>query len=99
WRGLLHRARCASAGSWLGLQRPNRSGEGRRHQRGVVAVDAAGPGFSRRHSQTSTGHTNAPIAIEARIAEIGRSKNGRMLPSDLISDVTKACSTIVPITM
>ena len=35
----------------------------------------------------------------ARIAEIGRSKNGRIEPSDLISEVTKACSTIVPITM
>ena len=41
------------------------------------------------------GHISAPIANVARIAEIGRSKNGNMLPSDLISEVTNACSTMV----
>ncbi len=48
-------------------------------------------------TQTSTGQISAPIAMAARIAAIGRSKNGRMLPSDLISEVTNACSTMVPI--
>ena len=39
------------------------------------------------------------MVIAASTAETGRSKNGRMLPSDLISEVTKLCSTIVPMTM
>src|SRR5882724_9336576 len=62
-----------------------------------AAAEAGDPRRSRCHSQSSTGQIVAPIANAARIAEIGRSKNGRMLPSDLISEVTKACSTMVPI--
>ena len=31
------------------------------------------------------------------MAATGRLKNGQMLPSDLISEVTKLCSTMVPI--
>ena len=55
--------------------------------RRVQPADAAGaaPRLSRRHTQTSTGQISAPIAMAARIAAIGRSKNGNMLPSDLIS--------------
>src|SRR5262245_1839076 len=72
---------------------------GRRRDQRDVAAAAAAAGFSLRQAQTSTGQSSAPIAMEARIAATGRSKNGRMLPSDLISEVTKACSTMVPITM
>src|SRR5206468_5294914 len=66
-------------------------------QRADAAAGASPLSF--RHTQTSTGQTSAPIAMAARIAAIGRSKNGNMLPSDLISEVTNACSTMVPITM
>src|SRR5262245_43910452 len=79
-----------------------RAGQARaraRRQRGVAAADAVARGFSRRRSQTSTGQTDAPMAMDARITATGRSKKGGILPSDLISDVTKACSTIVSITM
>src|SRR3954452_13029912 len=62
-------------------------------------VEAADSRLNRCQTQSNTGQINAPVAIEARIAEIGRSKNGRMLPSDLINDVTNACSTMVPITI
>src|SRR3954454_11509034 len=67
-------------------------------QRAEVA-EAADSRLNRCQTQSNTGQINAPIAIEARIAEIGRSKHGRMLPSDLINDVTNACSTMVPITI
>ncbi len=50
------------------------------------------------YSQNPIGHSSAPMVNEARIVETGRLKNGQMLPSDLISDVTKLCSTIEPIT-
>src|SRR6185295_1024608 len=60
---------------------------------------AGAPPLIFRHTQTSTGQMSAPIAMAARIAAIGRSKNGNMLPSDLISEVTNACSTMVPMTM
>ena len=62
-----------------------------------AAVDRAGR--ARRLSQIKSGHTNAPIASVASTAETGRSKNGSRLPSDLMSDVTKLCSNMVPITM
>ena len=55
------------------------------------------PSFRLTH--TSSGQANAAKVQAARIAEIGRSKNGRIEPSDLISEVTNACSTIVPMTM
>jgi hypothetical protein len=48
-------------------------------------VAGTGSRLSFRHTQTSTGQISAPIAMAARIAAIGRSKNGRTLPSDLIS--------------
>ena len=41
----------------------------------------------------------APMVQAARTAATGRLKKGRMLPSDLIRDVTKFCSTIVPMTI
>src|SRR5207245_7714943 len=66
-------------------------------QRADAAAGASPLSF--RQTQTSIGQISAPIAMAARIAAIGRSKNGNMLPSDLISEVTNACSTIVPITM
>jgi hypothetical protein len=54
----------------------------------AAGTAAAGPTFP----HTSSGHARAPIAIEARTAATGRSKNGSRLPSDLIGDVRKACS-------
>ena len=39
------------------------------------------------------------MVMAASTAATGRLKNGRMLPSDLMSEVTKLCSTIVPMTM
>ena len=44
----------------------------------------------RFQTHSPIGQSSAPIVMAARIAAIGRSKNGRMLPSDLISEVTKA---------
>jgi hypothetical protein len=51
------------------------------------------------HVHTPRGHKRAAMVIEASTAATGRLKNGRMLPSDLMSEVTKLCSTIVPMTM
>src|SRR6185312_3816035 len=51
------------------------------------------------HVHTTRGHKRAAMVIEASTAATGRLKNGRMLPSDLMSEVTKLCSTIVPMTM
>ena len=53
-----------------------------------AATQAGDTRRSRCHSQVP-GHISAPIANVARIAEIGRLKNRRMLPSDLIGEVTK----------
>ena len=41
----------------------------------------------------------APKVIAASTAATGRSKKGSTSPSDLMSEVTKFCSTIVPMTM
>ena len=38
------------------------------------------------------------MVMAASTAAIGRSKKGRRLPSDLISEVTKLCSTMEPMT-
>jgi hypothetical protein len=54
---------------------------------------------SRVHVHTPTGHKRAAMVMAARTAATGRLKKGRMLPSDLMSEVTKACSTIVPMTI
>src|SRR5262245_118563 len=51
------------------------------------------------HVHTPRGHKRAAMVIEASTAATGRLKNGQMLPSDLMSEVTKLCSTIVPMTM
>jgi hypothetical protein len=60
---------------------------------------ARSAGASLRRIHTKAGQANAAIVDAASTADTGRSKNGRIEPSDLISEVTKACSTMVPITM
>ena len=50
-------------------------------------------------TQMKTGQSRAPMVRADRMLETGRSKKGRSEPSDLISEVTKLCSTIVPMTM
>src|SRR4029077_1706898 len=54
---------------------------------------------SRAHVHTPTGQKSAAMVRAARTPPTGRLKNGRMLPSDLMSEVTKACSTMVPMTI
>ena len=51
-------------------------------------------------SSTSRGAMGgAAIVMAARTTATGRSTKGSRLPSDLISEVTRLCSTIGPITM
>ena len=49
-------------------------------------------------THTASGHRSAAKVRKASTAATGRLKNGSRLPSYLINDVTKFCSTIVPMT-
>src|SRR5206468_1436354 len=51
--------------------------------RGYAAAAGCFAGMSFRRTHTKAGQANAAMVQAARIAETGRSKNGRMLPSDL----------------
>src|SRR3954463_8875956 len=90
-----------------GEGRGNAAGAGQLRSRSLsVAVRAAQAvwallfrSVSFRRTHANAGQAKAAIVQAARTADTGRSKKGRILPSDLISDVTKACSTMVPMTM